>query len=731
LSAVRTRFTRAGWRDALTISALIALASAVYMDYALKVAQFQPDEEYFMQLARYTATHFPSAVWSSHYLRGLQRIDEIILAGPFALLKGPAVFELDHLIQCLLFASAALPIFLIARRFLGRPAASFAALLVLVVPWCVVATSFLSEPAAYPAFCWCLYATLRTLRSPSLRGDLFALATIAVAAFCRDQLFTTALLLPLAIVVYESRSAEAGGSWAAGVRGTAARVWARHRTVAAITIAGLIVLVVAALGLLPGKGLAALTGDYGLPHLASLGALWRYYRYDLSRVVVGTGIFAVALGLPWALRALLRPADRERYAVAVVCASAFIAWLLSEVSGGIDERYLVYMAAPIALTAAAALNDWARARRPSRASAIGVVLGALVVVALITIAHWPPLRSPYDYFAYSAAIFYNDVLLRGAGLVAIPGAVLALAIVAAAAAFAALGRRPGGARIGAVAMAALLALICLTQTGYTLQRFTHTAGVGVNARERSWIDFSLPAGTTVGDLAVSDGSAPAFLPVWRGTNFWNTEVGVDAYYGAQGSLPNPLGDPLVRVTIERPSGRLLGTLRSGRASAANIPRYLVVPDNHPIALGLHAQTIAASVYLPIQLDLLTGPPRADWSTTGTSNAGVVTPGRPAVTTIYAGALNGRSRCVSFSLTAPASARRSWPYSLAVNAAAVRAGTLPAGATVAFALPLPLPAPPPSSGVDTLSVAIAGSRPANAAVGVTLQGLAVGGCSAQR
>jgi hypothetical protein len=730
LSGVRRRLTRAGWRDALTISALITVASALYMDFALKVDQFQPDEEYFMQLARYTATHFPSAVWSSHYERGLQRIDELILAAPFALFKGPAVFELDHLIQCVLFASAALPVFLIARRVLGRPAAFFAALLVVIVPWSIVATSFLSEPAAYPAYCWCLYAALRTLRSPSPRNDLFAIATIVIAAFCRDQLFTTALMLPLAIIVYESRSAKVGGSLAASVRGTAARVWARHRIVIALAIAVLLVIVVGAVGLLPGSGLASLTGAYGLPHLAGLSALSGFYRYDLSRLVVGTGLFAAALALPWTIRTLVRPAGSERYAVAVICATGFLAWLPSEVSGGIDERYLVYMTAPIALAAAAALHDWAGDRRPSRANAIGVVLGALVVVTLIAIASWPPLVSLYDYFAYPAAIFYKLVLLRGAGVLAIPGAVLALATVLIAIAFASLGRRPRAARAGAISMALLIAVICLAQTGYALERFTSTAGGGVGARARSWVDYALPGGTTVGDLAVSDGASTGFIAVWRGTNFWNTEISVDAYYGTQGSLPNPLGSQLLRVEIERPSGRLIGMLPSGRASPSYVPRYLVVPDDYPIALGLRALPITASVYLPLELERFTGPPRVDWSTAGTSILGVVAPGKPAFTTVYAGALATRARrCATFSLAAPPVPRHTWRYALAVNGAAVRGGTLSAGVSASFSLPLPAPAPR-SGGVDTLSVAIAGRRTTNEVVGVTLQGIAIGACTAR-
>jgi hypothetical protein len=114
---------------------------------------------------------------------------------------------------------------------------------------------------------------------------------------------------------------------------------------------------------------------------------------------------------------------------------------------------------------------------------------------------------------------------------------------------------------------------------------------------------------------------------------------------------------LLRVEIERPSGRLIGMLPSGRASPSYVPRYLVVPDDYPIALGLRALPITASVYLPLELERFTGPPRVDWSTAGTSILGVVAPGKPAFTTVYAGALATRARrCATFSLGIPGGTR---------------------------------------------------------------------------
>ena len=189
----------------LLIVVPVALIALIYVIYALRVGNFQNDEEEYLTVARYVAAHFPGAIWlSSLFARGTQRLDPIILALPFALMRGPGAFQLAHVIQCLLFVSTAVPCFLLARRAgLARTASIFAAVLCIVVPWAVVATSYLAECLAYPVYAWVLYATWNTITRPSLRNDVLALLALVVAVFSRTAMLALLPILPLAIVWHE------------------------------------------------------------------------------------------------------------------------------------------------------------------------------------------------------------------------------------------------------------------------------------------------------------------------------------------------------------------------------------------------------------------------------------------------------------------------------------------------------------------------------------------------
>src|SRR5436853_341892 len=104
------------------------------------------------------------------------------------------------------FASVVFPVYLLARGLrLPRGFALLAATLAVAVPWLALATSFLNEPVAYPAFAWGIYGCWFAAMKPGIRGDLIGLAFVALAALARTNLGVLGIVLVLAVLAAELR----------------------------------------------------------------------------------------------------------------------------------------------------------------------------------------------------------------------------------------------------------------------------------------------------------------------------------------------------------------------------------------------------------------------------------------------------------------------------------------------------------------------------------------------
>ncbi|HTA32101.1 MAG TPA: hypothetical protein VK721_01630 [Solirubrobacteraceae bacterium] len=691
-----TRLLSPTRRDVLLIVVPVALIALIYVIYALRVGNFQNDEEEYLTVARYVAAHFPSAIWlSSLFARGTQRLDPIILALPFALARGPGAFQLAHVIQCLLFVSTAVPCFLLARRAgLPRAASIFAAVLCIVVPWAVVATSYLAECLAYPVYAWVLYATWNTITKPSLGNDVLTVLALVVAVFSRTAMLALLPILPLAIIWQE---------WTWGLRGTAlrrrprallVRVWSTHRLLSALVALGVLVLLLDGLGLLPGRGLATLTGDYTLPVLEPLLSLLDRYREYVSRMATGTGLIALALALPWLTATLVKPRDGACHALAVVCTLGLATILFSLLQAPGDERYVLYSAVPISLACAASLSQLARAGRLRAGVALGVLAGTAAVIAVTASAVWPAPANPYDYFSYPSAIFYERVVLGRASEVSVPlihlsaGALLALALVIVMAAWALITWRVrDAARPAAVLLGVAVLALCGVQTAYALRKFTTGAGGGPSAAERSWVDAHVPSSARVGALAVGLGETPDYVPIWRSTEFWNTSVEQDVSFGPPGSLPFPPGSEPVHLKIQPGSGLLSAVGGPLTTTPITPPEWLLIPAQATNRIALAGQVVAHATYVPLELERLSKPARALWEITFTSPEGFLTSRQTAYATVFSGALAGLRRpCATFSLLAPPAFAGSWPYTVS-SAGVPRRGSLRAAQTAVVTIPL--------------------------------------------
>ena len=98
----------------------------------------------------------------------------------------------------MLFASTAIPVFLLARRLVSRECALVVSFLSLAIPWAVNTATLMSEAAAYPAFAWTALALHGALVQPSPRRDALAIGALALAFFTRPQFLVLAAVLPLA-----------------------------------------------------------------------------------------------------------------------------------------------------------------------------------------------------------------------------------------------------------------------------------------------------------------------------------------------------------------------------------------------------------------------------------------------------------------------------------------------------------------------------------------------------
>lgn len=739
--SLSARGERAVWVDLLLVALLIVVVAVFYARYAIRVGNFQDDEEQYLQVARYVAAHFPSALWKSGlFVRGSQRLDQLVLAPPFALIRGPGVFELAHAIQSLLFASAALPVLLLARRAgLGRAAGLFAAALAVVVPWAVVSTSFLTECIAYPAFCWVLYATWVAARHPCARNDALALLALVFAALSRTALLALAPLLPLAVLWHE---------WGWKLRDLPRlqrahflpkRLWSAHKLLTIIVGGAVLVLVAGRLDLLPGRGLAALTGKYGLPRIDSLSSLVSRYEVYLSRLVVGTGFLAAALALPWIVANLARPRDGGRHALASVCALGVAVVLLSLLRAGPDERYVLYGTAPIALAAAGILREWAYAPRRSLGQTAGVLAATAAVLALIDGVAWPELTNTYDFFSYPAATFYRRAILLHLSSLRLPllhpSPQLFVYLLIATFAFgvAALSLVKRAARPVAAFLAVGLVGLCAIQTIYALHKFSETAGAtsGPNADQRSWVDRSLPDNAQVAALGISLGTTSDYQPVWRTTEFWNTSVRYNSFFGTSPGL-------LPRYSESRPlktqanSGLLSAKNESERMSPRLVPSYMLVPSQGTNSVGLDARLVAHDPYLPLELVRLNQPPRIDWSVDGTSPEGDLPIGKPATATVYSSAFTGpRPRCAHFSLIPPPNPAMHWSYRVASAGHTFASAALSGSQPISVSVPL---LPQASTQGPSAKLAIYAKAPPvvinGVVIGVKLAFFSVISCSAR-
>ena len=395
-------------RLALPLIVLAAAGFAAY--YALDVDEWRvmSDELLYVRLA----LHFGDTLSPVPEVRGV-RMDTysllypILIAPVMEAFDLPAAIRIAHGLNALLFASAAIPAYLLTRWVLASRAAALAvAALTVFVPWLSFTLSLLTEVVAYPAIIWAVYGIALTVAAPSARGDALALLAIGIAYAARTQFVFLFAVLPGAIVLHSI-------GYEIFEAGRGEKVTALKRGARAALLGHPVVWVAAAIGVLVLFFGENVYGSYNA--FVSRQDLWppgmgKALIEHVNQIAVGVLVVPVPLAMAFALATLVRPAgDRRAHALAavlvIVCpAIVVIATSFDQTLGGFlpQERYVFYVVPFLFVGMAACLVG----RRP--APILMLVLGALTAVGLLQ-TDYVPGPSP----AYASP---DEAQLRRAGL---------------------------------------------------------------------------------------------------------------------------------------------------------------------------------------------------------------------------------------------------------------------------------------------------------------------------
>ncbi|MFL5962749.1 MAG: hypothetical protein ACJ757_07650 [Gaiellaceae bacterium] len=501
-------------RVALTLVVAASFVVRVVASGAHPAPLYFPDEYLYTAISRSLGSgHGPSVRGTAAHFPALL---EPLLAAPFQALFSPELaYRLTQAENALLMSTAAIPVYLLARRLQLSARYSLAcAVFAVAIPDLVYSAFTVADPVAYPLALGAVAAGVAAIERPSRRSQLLFLTLALLATSARVQY----IVLPVAFVV-------------------AALVVDGRRVVKTQRLS-LALIALPALGALA-LGPAHMLGYYS--HVVDLHVgreLATWVATDLFLLAFAAGIVLV----PGALVALLRPRGRAETAFAAL-AVAFAGGLVFEAAlyasngpGRFKERYLFALLPLVPL----AFGLYLKHGRPGRL-AIGVIsLGLFGASARVPLSEYATTGGSSDS-PFLLAVFQVQ---RHLG-VASTSLLLAL-LAASGAAGAVLVSRRGGGRY---ALGATLAVAAFTSVAVTVE----LAAAAHNERRElpsniSWVDESGLKNVT---LLQTVGSPPmrSFQQL-----YWNRSLVHEALLGA--ALPTDVY-AAARVRIAK-DGTLVG-----------------------------------------------------------------------------------------------------------------------------------------------------------------------------
>lgn len=270
------------------------------------------------------------------------------------------------LIGVLVMTSVALPVYLLARILVARPAALFAAAAAAATPALAYAPLLLEEPLAYPYAAFAFLLMTRALLRPSRSRLAAAIVACAVGPLVRGELAVLAAVFPLAASLF-LLTGRAGRRWVAA--------WTRGDWLGAVVLAtGGLIVFSGFMGYLSDSWLVA-TGHYR-------GRMLEYGLWAAGALSIGLGVLPVLVALAGLVPAKGERPSAEARAFRSLLAAAIVAfglytavkaaYLSTVFATRIEERNLIYLA-PLLFVATARWLERPRLRLGALAAAAGFV----------------------------------------------------------------------------------------------------------------------------------------------------------------------------------------------------------------------------------------------------------------------------------------------------------------------------------------------------------------------
>ena len=306
-------------------------------------------------------------------------------------------YHWSKIVNCVLLALAAVPIYGIARFALSRAGSLLAAAVCSLAPLMFYSSMIFSENLAYPLFLCTVWAMLVAVRSPSGWHDGLLLVTMAAACAARIEFI---LLMPaalgavlLAAVLEPTASSTFATAVAAPARDVPHRLLGALRRHLLLTAAA-VVFVVALAAAAAGTGVESVAGPYQSVRSVSLRSPARIVLLGIQHLAefdlaVGVIPFAAAVVAAYVWFRCGRTPDRHIFAVVALSVTFFsfletavVAYYLESTVEvrRIHERYLVYLV-PFFVIALLALG-----RRTRWRTTHPVYLAAVLIAGLLPAA---------------------------------------------------------------------------------------------------------------------------------------------------------------------------------------------------------------------------------------------------------------------------------------------------------------------------------------------------------
>jgi len=503
--SVRDRAAVVGW---LPLALIVVIAAVGYGILALRcsVPVMWPDEFRYAHLARSLADGH-GFEWRGDPARQSAALYVYALTPIWALWHSTTdAYHVSKLLGALALSAQAIPVYLVARRLIGRRLAWAPALLSVGGTWMLTSAALATEAVAMPLATTALCVLILTVAAPSRRNGFLALLFALLAAWARIELV---LLLPVIVGALGLDGLRHGSRWRERV--------SLHRSyLAAATLISIVLLVAALVSpSLAGDYAGAITGHY------ELGRLVRKMGLELLALLAVAGFLPVTLGVAAAARkaAWIDPLVGPLVCVFVplvvgvaVTAGMFLAvytpawWAI--------ERYVAY-AVPIAclVMCGAAVRGLLTGRSVAIAAGAGAVL----------LLHPGGVSLSEERGAWSISYRVHQLLGTGTGVGLALIAMLAAGLVAVL-----VRRRMTGDRLvlGIVAITATLMLVQDQASWHVLSTTTRTFR-GSMPRDLAWVDH-----TATGPVALLGLTQNA--PGFEILDFFNRDI--TQVYGPPGGL---------------------------------------------------------------------------------------------------------------------------------------------------------------------------------------------------